>query len=126
MSVRWGIDYDRHFPGVMQTLATNGAELVFSPAVTFGAHSRAMWELEFPVDAARHRIFIAGSNRHGSEPPWNQPYFGASYFSGPAGRIEALPSPDHLVLADLDLNTLKGPCSSGWNLARDLRPEIYG
>ena len=78
------------------------------------------------IDAARHRLFIAGSNRRGSEPPWNQDFFGASYFSGPTGRIEALQAPKNLVLADLDLASLSGPCSSGWDLARDLRPEIYG
>jgi beta-ureidopropionase len=120
------ICYDRHFPGVMQTLADNGAQLVFVPAVTFGEHSRKMWDLEFPVDAARHRLFIAGSNRSGSEAPWNQEYFGASCFAGPTGRVPALSSPKNLVIADLDLGSLDGPCSSGWDLKRDLRPSIYG
>ena len=50
------ICYDRHFEGVIAALAANGAELVLSPAVTFGAKSRRMWDLEFPVDAARHRV----------------------------------------------------------------------
>jgi beta-ureidopropionase len=120
------ICYDRHFAGVMQSLAENGAELVLSPAVTFGAKSRRMWELEFPVDAARHRLFIGGSNRRGIEPPWNQEYFGASYFAGPDGRIEPTVAPDRLVVADLDLDERHRPDPSGWDLARDLRPEIYG
>lgn len=118
--------YDRHFSGSTQTLAENGAELVFSPAVTFGQQSRRMWELEFPVDAARYRVFIAGSNRRGKEPPWNQEYFGASYFVGPSGRIDPRESPPNLVIADLDLGSLRGPCPSGWDLKRDIRPEIYG
>lgn len=119
------ICYDRHFPGVMKALAENGAELVVSPAVTFGAKSRRMWDLEFPVDSARHNLFIGGSNRRGAEAPWNQPYFGASYFTGPNGVLQALPVDDNLVVAEFDLDELAGPDPSGWDLARDLRPEIY-
>jgi len=119
------ICYDRHFPGVMEALAANGAEVVVSPAVTFGAKSRRMWDLEFLVDAARHDLYIAGSNRRGVEPPWTQAYFGASYFAGPDGRIEPIASPAELVVADLDLDRLGGPDPSGWDLARDRRPAIY-
>ena len=119
------ICYDRHFWGAMQQLAENGAELVVSPAITFGAKSRRMWDLEFPVDAARLNLFIAGSNRRGREAPWNQEYFGASYVVGPNGRIEPRDSPTELVIADLDLDVLRAPDPSGWDLERDLRPQIY-
>ncbi|WP_428264496.1 nitrilase-related carbon-nitrogen hydrolase [Haliangium sp.] len=118
------ICYDRHFEGVMRTLARAGAELVFSPAVTFGAKSRRMWELEFEVDAARHNLFIGGSNRRGSEPPWNQEYFGASHFVGPNGRVDNRSDHAELVIADLDLGELRRPDPSGWNLPRDARPDI--
>ncbi len=77
------ICYDRHFEGVASALVRGGAQLVVSPAVTFGAKSERLWELEFPVDACRHRVFIGGSNRLGSEAPWDQPFFGKSYFVGP-------------------------------------------
>ena len=126
--VRLGVAicYDRHFEGVMSALAGNGAELVLSPAVTFGEKSRRMWDLEFPVDAARHNLYIGGSNRRGVEPPWTQEYFGASYFAGPGGVLPRVPSPtDELVIADLDLDVLRGPDPSGWNLPRDRRPTIY-
>lgn len=119
------ICYDRHFPGVVRTLAAEGAQIVLCPAVTFGEKSRRMWELEFDVDACRHRVFIGGSNRLGTEPPWNQPYFGASLFAGPDGRLENLSDHPNLVIADLDLSSLEGPDPSGWKLQRDLRPEIY-
>lgn len=120
------ICYDRHFEGVVAALAAAGAELVFSPAVTFGAKSRRMWDQEFLVDACRHRLFIGGSNRRGSEKPWNQEYFGASYFAGPDGEkvSNRSPRPD-LVIADLDLGSLKKPDPSGWDLKRDVRPKIY-
>ncbi len=126
--VRLGIAicYDRHFEGVMSALAENGAELVLSPAVTFGAKSRRMWDLEFPVDAARHNLYIGGSNRRGVEPPWTQEYFGASYFAGPNGVAPTVASPSpRLVIADLDLDLLRGADSSGWDLPRDRRPDIY-
>ncbi len=119
------ICYDRHFEGVMSTLAREGAELVFSPAVTFGEKSERMWPLEFEVDAARHGLFIGGSNRKGSEPPWNQPYFGKSFFVGPNGRRSNLSRHPELVISDVDLGTLARPDPSGWNLKRDLRPDIY-
>jgi N-carbamoylputrescine amidase len=126
--VRLGVAicYDRHFEGVMSALAGNGAELVLSPAVTFGEKSRRMWDLEFPVDAARHNLYIGGSNRRGVEPPWTQEYFGASYFAGPGGVLPRVASPtDELVIADLDLDLLRGADPSGWNLPRDRRPTIY-
>jgi N-carbamoylputrescine amidase len=119
------ICYDRHFHGVMKVLAEQGAEIVFSPAVTFGHKSQAMWELEFPVDATRHNLFIGGSNRKGSEAPWHQEYFGASYFVGPNGRPDPLPARPELIIADLDLDQLTSEDPSGWNFARDLRPDIY-
>lgn len=120
------ICYDRHFEGVMRSLAAGGAELVLSPAITFGSKSRRVWELEFEVDAVRHRLFIGGSNRKGAEPPWEQDYFGASHFVGPSGRVTPLPdAPPGLVIADLDLAQLEGPDPSGWDLPRDRRPPIY-
>jgi N-carbamoylputrescine amidase len=125
------ICYDRHFEGAMRSLARNGAELVFSPAVTFGEHSRRMWELEFAVDAARHGLFIGGSNRLGAEEPWGVEYFGASGFWGPTGAREpaVAQDSDELVLADLDLAALAGAGAgaggSGWDLERDARPQTY-
>lgn len=119
------ICYDRHFEGVMWSLAREGAELIFSPAVTFGQKSQRLWHHEFEVDAARHNVFIAGSNRKGVEPPWNQPYFGESLVVGPNGVLpDASKRPD-LVLADVDLSVLSKPDPSGWNLRRDIRHEIY-
>ena len=119
------ICYDRHFEGVMSTLSREGAQIVFSPAVTFGEKSERMWPIEFEVDAARHGLFIGGSNRKGTEPPWNQPYFGKSFFVGPNGRLPNLSRHSELVISDVDLETLSRPDPSGWNLTRDLRPDIY-
>ena len=119
------ICYDRHFEGVMSALEAEGAELVFSPAVTFGEKSRRMWPLEFAVDACRHRLFIGGSNRLGSEKPWNQPYFGETHFVGPDGACKDVSENPKIVIAEVDLASLAAPDPSGWNLPRDTRPEIY-
>jgi len=113
--------YDRHFPGVARILAAEGAEIVLSPAVTFGAKSRRLWELEFEVDAARQRLFIGGSNREGAEAPWNVEFFGASYFVGPNGRPRTFRPRPEVVVADLDLGELEGADPAGWDLARDAR-----
>ena len=94
--------------------------------VTFGAKSRRLWEQEFLVDACRHRLFIGGSNRKGSEKPWNQPYFGESYFAGPDGeKLENVSSRPELVIADLDLGAPRTPIRRAGTLKRDVRPDIY-
>lgn len=118
--------YDRHFEGVVSGLAERGAAVVFSPSVTFGEKSRRMWPMEFCVDAARHAVFIGGSNRRGCEPPWNQDYFGESHFCGPDGMLENQSDHPNLVIADLDLAALRAADRSGWNLRDDVRPEIRG
>lgn len=119
------ICYDRHFEGVVRSLAAHGAEVIFSPAVTFGAKSERMWEMEFEVDAARHNVFIAGSNRKGHELPWKQEFFGKSYIVGPNGRPAQDRSEANVVIAEVDLDELSGRDPSGWNLVRDRRPDIY-
>jgi beta-ureidopropionase len=119
------ICYDRHFGGAMTSLASQGAELIFSPAVTFGEKSRRMWETEFEVDACRNRVFIGGSNRIGTETPWTQDYFGASYWVGPNGRCQNLSEHPNLIISDVDLDHLRDSDPSGWNFERDLRPDIY-
>jgi N-carbamoylputrescine amidase len=115
------ICYDRHFTGVMRALADHGAEIVVSPAVSFGAKSERMWQHEFETDACRENLFIGGSNRRGAEPPWNQEYFGASHFVGPNGRPPPIDVHPDLVVADLDLSELRAPDPSGWDLKRDRR-----
>lgn len=119
------ICYDRHFEGVMRSLAAAGAEVVFSPAVTFGQKSEYYWEREFEVDAMRHKLFIAGSNRLGTEPPFNVHYFGRSYVTGPNGRAPMRRDLPNLVLAEIDLLELGAGDPSGWNLGKDRRPSDY-
>jgi N-carbamoylputrescine amidase len=119
------ICYDRHFEGVMRALREGGAELVLSPAVTFGNKSQRMWRHEFPTDAVRHGLFIAGSNRRGSERPWEVSYFGDSYIVGPNGVLQNVSTDEHLVIADLPLAELGATDPSGWRLREDRRDDIY-
>jgi N-carbamoylputrescine amidase len=119
------ICYDRHFEGVMASLAAGGAELVFSPSATFGKKSQRLWFQEFAVDAARHHIFIGGSNRFGSEAPWNHPFYGGTHFIGPNGRIANESEYSELIIADLDLQVLEEPDPAGWKLHGHRRPSTY-
>ena len=118
------ICYDRHFTGSMACLAQGGAQLVVSPAVTFGAKSHRMWHMEFAVDAVRHHLFIGGSNRIGAEAPWGQPYFGDSHFVGPNGVLANASDHPELIISDIDLGELERPDPAGWNLVRDRRHRV--
>ena len=119
------ICFDRHFQGVMSELARGGAELVFSPAVTFGRKSQRLWAHEFQTDATRNQIFIGGSNRKGSEAPWNIEYFGESHFVGPNGPRSNCSTHPELVIADLPLAELHQPDPAGWNLLENRRSDCY-
>jgi beta-ureidopropionase len=120
------ICYDRHFEGVVSTLAGQGAEIIFSPAVTFGRQSNRCWSLEFAVESMRWNVFIGGSNRIGAERPWNVDFFGQTHFVGPTGQLRDPSDHPELIIADLDLDRLNDGDGSGWNLPRDRRPDIYG
>jgi beta-ureidopropionase len=116
------ICYDRHFPVSVAALAANGAQIVLQPSVTFGATSQRMWPLEAQVDALRHRVYVCPSNRRGPEKPWGIEYFGRSGCFGPSGPLEARDAGPGLRIFDLDLDALTAG-DSGWDLARDARPQ---
>ena len=120
------ICFDRHFEGVMSSLKKAGAELVFSPAITFGEKSMRLWRHEFPVDAMRHRMVICGSNRLGEEAPWNIAFPGGTYAVGPDGPLDNLSSNPELIVVDAPLTALAGGDPAGWEIMKNRRPEIYG
>ncbi len=119
------ICYDRHFDGVVRTLSDGGAQLVLCPAVTFGQKSERMWRAESATDAARHRVFIACSNRRGAEQPWGVEYFGDSHVMSPEGPLDNKSDHPELVICDADLDALGDLDSSGWRLDADRRRDIY-
>ncbi len=119
------ICYDRHFEGVVSSLAAGGAELVLCPAVSFGEKSQRMWRQEAATDALRQKLYIGASNRLGAEPPWTVEYYGDSHVVGPNGPCEDVSDHDELVVADCDFAALEGCDSSGWNIPRDRRDDIY-
>ena len=110
------ICYDRHFEGVMRTMAEAGAQLIFNPAVTFGQDSERMWPIEAAVDARRHNVYIGLSNRLGAEPPWSQVYYGRSHFCAPAGALPDLCPDGALIVSELDFDALEGTETAGWAL----------
>lgn len=120
------LGYDRHFDGVFAALAREGAQIVFAPGTEFGAKAKTLWESEARTNAARHRLFIGQSNRMGAERPWNRVFFGDSFFTGPdGGRLENLSRHPSLVISSLELAAQSYPDPVGWDLPRDVRPDIY-
>jgi len=119
------ICYDRHFEGVVNALASQGAEIIFCPSATFGAHSRRLWDMEFQVDSSRHQVFIGGNNRFGIEHPWEVEFFGESHFAGPAGKLENLSTHPNLVISEIDLDVIKQEHPAGWHIQSDRRAEVF-
>lgn len=117
------ICYGRHFPETWEALRDQRAQLVFSPAITFGETSEEVWEHEFPV-AALNGYFIGASNRIGREFPGGPKFFGKSYFVGPDGKkLQNLSGHPGLVAADLDLTKAYSD-PAGWRLAENERTDI--
>jgi N-carbamoylputrescine amidase len=122
------ICYDRHFPEGARELGLNGAEIVFNPSATVAGLSEYLWKLEQPAHAVANGYFVGAINRVGREMPWNiGEFYGQSYFCDPRGKIlaEAPRDRDQLVIADLDLDTIR-EVRNTWQFFRDRRPETYG
>jgi len=116
--------FDRHFQYVWQHLEDGGAQIVFSPAVTFGETSREAWLHEFPTEAIRHNLFIGGSNRKGQEFKNGPMFFGESYFVGPNGKkLPNISNHKNLIISDINLTKLNKD-SSGWNLKENKRLDL--
>ena len=121
------ICYDRHFPEGARELGLNGAEIVFNPSATVAGLSEYLWKLEQPAHAVANGYFVGAINRVGRELPWNiGEFYGQSYFCDPRGKIlvEASRDKDELVIADLDLDTIR-EVRNTWQFFRDRRPETY-
>jgi N-carbamoylputrescine amidase len=122
------ICYDRHFPEGARELGLNGAEIVFNPSATVAGLSEYLWKLEQPAHAVANGYFIGAINRVGREMPWNiGEFYGQSYFCDPRGKMlaEASRDQDELIVADLDLDTIR-EVRNTWQFFRDRRPETYG
>lgn len=121
--------YGRHFPENWRVLKLGGAEIIFSPAVTFGAVSERVWDYELPTAAVWNEVFVCASNRVGVEfPDKGAPvYFGKSYIVDPCGNKIPLRKKtfgeDSIIIADLDLDLVNSN-PSGWSLDKDHRDDI--
>src|SRR5437660_5059118 len=122
------ICYDRHFPEGAAELGLAGAEIVMNPSATVAGLSEYLWKLEQPAHAVANGYFVGAINRVGFEAPWNiGEFYGQSYFCDPRGQFlaEARRDADELVIADLDLDTIR-EVRNTWQFYRDRRPETYG
>lgn len=118
------ICYGRHFPETWRILRQQGAKLVFSPAITFGETSHALWQHEFPAAAGQNGYFVGASNRQGKDFSKGPEFFGESYFVGPDGKgLLDVSVYSNLVISDIDLErAFSDP--AGWRLAENERGNI--
>lgn len=121
------ICHDRHFPEMARSLALDGAELVLVPAASRGVPGSvdpvATWRAELATMAFQNTLFVAATNRTGSEK--GQTFAGSSGVWGPEGwaRVEA-GDEEGTLLADLDFTELE-TLRRQRGFLRDRRPELY-
>ena len=120
------ICYDRHFEGVMATLAAGGAQMVFSPAVTFGKKSERLWRKEFATDAARQQHLHCREQSQWGRATLEHPLLRRQPRRRPRRRpSRTCPKRRDLVVAELDLDALKASDTAGWRLQGDRRPDLF-
>ena len=120
------ICYERHFPEGPRCLALAGADVIFVPTAT-GA-GREMWEVELRGHAIANLVWVGGVNRVGvDEDGSSSDFYGASFFSSPAGEVVASAGDDgeEIVHAEIDTE-LSRRLREDWGFFRDRRPDVYG
>lgn len=124
-SVGVAICYDRHFPEYVRALGLKGAQLVLVPQAGVTAEwSEGLYEAEMRVAAFQNGYYVALCNRVGKEDRLT--FAGESYVCGPDGTLitRAPAGEDHILLADIDLNTVSQSHARKLFL-KDRRPELY-
>ena len=119
------ICYDRHYPEYMRALALGGAELVVVPqAGAVAEWPEGLYEAEMQVSAFQNGYFVALCNRVGEEDCLT--FAGESFVCAPDGRViaRAPESADHILYADIDLNTTSESHARRLFL-QHRRPELY-
>ena len=119
------ICYDRHFPEYMRALALSQPDLVVVPqAGMVSEWPDDLFEAEMRVAAFQNGYYVGLCNRVGKEDRIT--FAGESFVCSPDGRVicRAPAGQDHILLADLDLNSL-ADCHARRLFLPDRRPELY-
>lgn len=134
------ICYGRHHPLYWQTLALNGAEVIFNPCATVAGLSEPIWPIEARNAAIANSVFTIGINRVGTEVFPNEfssgdgrpahrdfgPFYGSSYAAAPDGsRTPGLARDrDGLLVSQIDLN-LTRQVRDKWGFQMTGRLDMY-
>lgn len=107
IKVGLAICYDLRFPALAQRLASDGADLLVYPSAFTAVTGAAHWELLLRATAVQSGCFVLGANQCGQHAPRRASY-GYSMLVNPWGeRVAALGEAPDVLVADLDLATLK-------------------
>lgn len=121
------ICYDRWFPEAWSRLREAGAEIVCVPIASWryqGFSEAPYWDALHRIRARENLLFVAASNRTGSEGDYD--YIGHSLIAGPSGAVHSIAeeSFEGAVVVECNLDDVRRD-RARWPLLRDRRPEIY-
>ncbi len=128
-----GICWDQWFPEAARIMALRGAEILFYPTAigwladekqAFGDSQRSAWETSMRAHAIANGVFVAATNRVGSEGQLE--FWGSSFAADPYGNVIASASRDQeeLVLVECQLS-LVNTARTHWPFLRDRRIDAY-
>jgi deaminated glutathione amidase len=124
--VRLGMSicYDLRFPELYRILALRGAQIIAIPSAFTLTTTRDHWEVLVRARAIENQCFVVAPNQIGPHPPGHRSG-GRSLIVDPWGLVLATaPDRESIVVADLDLEMLRGVRRRLPSLA-NRRPEAY-
>ena len=118
------ICFDRHFTEPFRCLALQGAELVFVSAAT--GKLRSLWELELKAHASFNIIYVAGTNKVGTETIDQKfPCYGSSMLVNPKAEVLCKGGEkEEIVYGEIDVEFVHSE-RIRLGFYRDRRPDLY-
>jgi N-carbamoylputrescine amidase len=126
-----GICWDQWFPEAARAMTLMGADLLLYPTAigsepeeTGGLDTRDMWRRAMVGHAVANSVYVAASNRVGSE--GEATFYGSSFVADPSGEViaEAGREDEAIVHAEVDLAYARR-FRAGFGFFRDRRPDLY-
>jgi N-carbamoylputrescine amidase len=126
-----GICWDQWFPEAARAMTLLGADLLLYPTAigsepeeTGGLDTRDMWRRAMIGHAVANSVYVAASNRVGSE--GDAVFYGSSFVADPSGEViaEAGREGERIVHAEVDLAYARR-FRAGFGFFRDRRPDLY-
>ena len=137
-STRYGrvgacVCWDQWYPEAARLTALAGAQIIFYPTAIgwhasekaeYGASQHAAWEIMMRSHAIANGVFVAATNRTGSE--GGLEFWGASFVADPNGNILARASQDgeETLVVECNLDKID-VVRTHWPFLRDRRVDAY-